>query len=112
MNDVTKNKREEVIAVADTLYVLSGKWKLPIIKAICHGQKRFKEISENVPGITARMLSRELKDMEMNKLISRTVNQQSRLTIEYTFTDYAKSLGPVISEMIHWGKQHRKEVLK
>ncbi|WP_306462579.1 winged helix-turn-helix transcriptional regulator [Flavobacterium circumlabens] len=51
------------------MYVLGGKWKLPIINSICNGNHRFTEIQQSIPGITSRMLSKELKDMELNNLV-------------------------------------------
>jgi len=61
-------------------YVIGGKWKLPIINSICNGNKRFREIERSIPGLTTSMLSRELKDMEANQLIKRTVTPTSRLS--------------------------------
>ena len=58
--------------VQDALDVLNGKWKLPIIVALLHGYKRFSEISRQVPGITDRMLSKELRDLELNHLVKRS----------------------------------------
>jgi len=66
-----RNQKEEVQALQDTIYVIGGKWKLPIINSICNGNRRFREIERSIPGITARMLSRELKEMEANKLLKR-----------------------------------------
>ncbi|WP_459641065.1 winged helix-turn-helix transcriptional regulator, partial [Flavobacterium sp. CGRL2] len=64
-----RNQKEEVQALQDTLHVLGGKWRLPIINSICNGNHRFREIERSIPGITTRMLSRELKEMELNMLI-------------------------------------------
>jgi len=92
----------------DTIYVIGGKWKLPIIYSICNGNKRFRDIERSIPGITTRMLSRNLKELEDNKLITRTVYPDSPVTVEYEFTEYAKEYGVLINEMIEWGKKHRK----
>lgn len=107
---LVRNQSEEVQALQDTIYVLGGKWRLPIINSICNGNKRFREIERSIPGITTRMLSRELRDMELNKLITRTVYPDSPVLVEYESTDYCKSFGPIILEMIRWGKEHRKVV--
>lgn len=100
----------EIQALQDTLYVIGGKWRLPIINSICNGNKRFREIERSIPGITTRMLSKELKDMEMNKLITRTVYPNSPVLIEYESTGYCKTFGPIILEMIKWGVEHRKVI--
>ena len=62
-----------VLAINDTLNVISGKWKLPIIAALLHGKKRFKELQESVDKITPRMLSKELKELEINGIVLRVV---------------------------------------
>ncbi|KDN55618.1 winged helix-turn-helix transcriptional regulator [Flavobacterium seoulense] len=107
-----RNQKEEVQALQDTLHVLGGKWRLPIINSICNGNHRFREIERSIPGITTRMLSRELKDMEMNMLIRRTENRDAEIPVKYESTPYCKSFGPVIEEMIKWGKLHRKEIIR
>jgi DNA-binding HxlR family transcriptional regulator len=107
-----RNHKEEVQALQDTLYVVGGKWRLPIINAICNGNKRFKEIERSIPGITTRMLSHELKEMEANQLITRTVTPTTPVTIEYTATDYCYSFGNIILEMIRWGKEHRQRIIR
>lgn len=105
-----RNQPEEVKALQDTIYVIGGKWKLPIINSICNGNKRFREIERSIPGITTRMLSRELKEMEMNKLIKRTVSPDSPVLVEYESTPYCKTFGNIILAMIEWGKEHKKYI--
>ena len=105
-----RNQQEEIQALQDTLYVLGGKWKLPIINSICNGNKRFRNIERSIPGITTRMLSKELKEMTANQLIKRTVIDDTPVSIEYTSTDYCRSFGDIILEMIKWGKQHRQKL--
>jgi len=105
-----RNQQEEIQALQDTLYVLGGKWKLPIINSICNGNKRFRDIERSIPGITTRMLSKELKEMTANQLIKRTVIDDTPVSIEYTSTDYCRSFGDIILEMIKWGKQHRQKL--
>ena len=69
--------------------MIGGKWKLPIIHSICKGNKRFTDIQHSIPGITKRMLSRSLKELEDNKLIARNVDPDFTSVIEYEFTQYA-----------------------
>jgi len=99
-----------ILFVQDTLYVIGGKWRLPIIIAIKHGNKRFKDIKIVVPKITNRVLSKELKELESNKLIKRTVYNSSPVTVEYTLTDYALTVRPLVVSMAKWGELHRKKV--
>ena len=105
-----RNQRQEVQALQDTIYVVGGKWRLPIINSICNGNKRFREIERSIPGITTRMLSRELKEMEANGLIQRTVIPSRPVVVEYNSTDYCHSFGDIILEMIKWGKHHRERL--
>ena len=107
-----RNQKEEVQALQDTIYVIGGKWKLPIINSLCNGNKRFRDIERSIPGITTRMLSRELKEMEANKLVKRTVTADRPVLVEYTVTNYCQSFGEIILEMIKWGKDHRKRLMK
>jgi DNA-binding HxlR family transcriptional regulator len=102
---------KEFDALLDTIYVIGGKWKMPIIFSICTGgPQRFGEIAQGVTGITSRMLSRELKEMEMNKLITRTVYPDTPVRIEYKVTEYCKTLVPLIQTMIDWGMLHRQKI--
>jgi DNA-binding HxlR family transcriptional regulator len=107
-----RNQKEEVQALQDAIYVIGGKWKLPIINSLCNGNKRFRDIERSIPGITTRMLSRELKDMEANQLLRRTVTPDTPVLVEYTVTDYCRTFGDIILEMIKWGKQHRERIKK
>jgi DNA-binding HxlR family transcriptional regulator len=100
-----------IMAVRDALDILNGKWKLPIIISLMFGNKRFKEMEREIEGITAKMLSKELKDLEMNQLVSRTVYDTMPVTVEYALTDYGKTLKKVIGELHTWGSQHRKRIL-
>lgn len=106
-----RDQAEEVRALQDTIYVIGGKWRLPIINSICNGNKRFREIERSIPGITTRMLSRELKEMELNKIIKRTVYPDSPVLVEYESTEYCTTFGNIILEMIKWGIEHRKMII-
>ena len=100
-----------ILPVRDALDILSGKWKLPIIIALSFGNKRFKELSHEIPNITDKMLSKELRDLEINELIKRTVYDSFPVTIEYSMTAYGKSLEKVIEELRRWGTLHRKRII-
>lgn len=99
-------------AVQDALYVLNGKWKLPIIIALSTGPKRFRELQRVVTGITAKVLSKELKDLEMNEFAVRNVYATMPVTVEYELTEYSKTLDSVIESLRAWGMQHRVRILK
>jgi len=105
-----RNPKEEIQALQDTIYVIGGKWKLPIINSLCNGNTRFREIQRSIPGITSRMLAKELKEMELNKIISRHVFDDSPVTVEYRTTPYCKTFGQIILAMIDWGKAHKRMI--
>ena len=81
-----------LLAIRDSMDVLNGKWKIVIIGSLTFGEKRFKELQRDVDGITAKMLSKELKDLEINKLVKRTVFDTKPVTVEYRLTEHGKSL--------------------
>jgi DNA-binding HxlR family transcriptional regulator len=99
------------IPIRDTLDILSGKWKLPIIGALVTGKKRFKEMERGIPKITARMLSKELKELEVNQLVKRTVYDTTPVTVEYELTAYGNSLQDVLIALRDWGIKHRSRIL-
>ena len=98
------------LAIQDTLYVVGGKWKMVILSILVRfGTKRFGELVR-LTGISARILSKELDELEQNKLVSRRVCDTKPVTVEYSATPYARSLRDVIDAMIKWGKNHKKKV--
>lgn len=104
--------RSRMMPVQDALDILHGKWKLLILMSLSDGPMRFKEIQRQVEGITAKMLSKELKDLEINQLVERTVYDSTPVAVEYTRTSYGNSLNRVIDELHAWGAQHRKRVMR
>ncbi len=97
-------------AVQDALYVLNGKWKLPVIIALSEGKKRFGEIQKNVAGIAPKVLSSELKNLELNGFVIRKVYNEFPVLVEYELTDYSNSLENVITALRDWGFQHRNRI--
>lgn len=108
VENVKKCPVSYVLAVQDTLNAFQGKWKMPIIGTLLFGKKRFKEIEREIPKITPRMLSQELKDLEANGIISRNVYNTIPVTVEYELTESGEQLHKVIDSMIEWGLQHRQ----
>lgn len=100
-----------ILAINDTLNVLSGKWKLPILGSILYEKRRFTEIQRNIPKITPRMLSKELKDLEINGVITRKVYDTTPVSVEYELTPSGQSIVGVLDKMLEWGLQHREFVI-
>lgn len=96
--------------VQDTQFVIGGKWKLPIIIAIYHENIRFNEIQKAIPNITNRVLSKELKHLEENLLVKRSVYDDYPARVEYTLTDYCYTLTDLLRLMEDWGKIHREKI--
>lgn len=99
-----------VIPVRDTLDIIGGKWKLLILISIAEGNKHFREIERSIPKLSTKVLAKELKELEANKLIERNVIDDFPVRIEYTVTKHAKSLRKVIVELQSWGVKHRRKV--
>ena len=99
-----------LLPVRDALDVLNGKWKIPIIVALLHGNYRFKELHRMV-GVSPKMLSKQLKELEMHQLVKRTVYDTIPVSVAYELTQYAASLKNVIEALANWGIQHRKKVM-
>ncbi|MDR2122526.1 MAG: helix-turn-helix transcriptional regulator [Flavobacteriaceae bacterium] len=103
--------KTRIIAIKDTMEILSGKWKIHILGTLMEGGKmRFMDLLREVDGIAAKMLSKELQDMEMNHLISRTVLDTKPITVEYEITEYGQTLEPIIDEIANWGIAYRKSI--
>ena len=107
---ITQECEKDMKYLHDTLYVISGKWKMLIIISLHNGNRHYREIARSLPNITFRMLSKDLKELEQNKLITREVHDDVTLKIEYNITAYCQKLIPLIIEMIKWGKAHRKVI--
>ena len=97
--------------IHDALEVLSGSWKLPIIAALSDGPKRFKEIAKEVTGISDKMLSKELRDLELNQLVTRTVFDTFPPSVQYSTTEHTHTLRDVLMALRNWGATHRAKIV-
>ena len=112
-NEAVKDcPKQLILALSDTMNAVSGKWKLPIIAALFRGRNRFKDLLQNIERITPRMLSKELKELEITGIIIRSVSHQTPMLIEYTLTKSGNQIIDVIDAMIDWGLTHRKSEIK
>src|SRR5690606_15657209 len=97
-----------LLPVRDTLDLIGGKWKILILISIWEGNKHFREIERSIPKLSTKVLSSELKDMETNQLITRTVLNGFPVRTEYKSTEYSLTLKKIISELQSWGANHPK----
>lgn len=105
---ISKDEAREVYncPIEATLDVISGKWKLIILWYINEKTRRFSELDELIPNITVKVLSRQLKEMERDGLIERTSYPEIPPRVEYSITEYGKTLNPIIDMMCEWGTRH------
>ncbi|UKT65012.1 winged helix-turn-helix transcriptional regulator [Pedobacter mucosus] len=101
-----------IMSVHDAMHVLGGKWKISIITCLLFGPRRYSDMLRDVKGISGKMLSRELKEMETNALINRSVSETPPVSVTYRLTNYGESVKPVIAILASWGEAHRNEVLR
>ena len=101
----------KVRPITDALYVLNGKWKLPLIFTLRENAQRFNEILKSVEGVTPKVLAKELKDLEQHQLIKRTIIDDYPVRISYTLETYADTLTPIIYSLKDWGINHRKKIV-
>jgi DNA-binding HxlR family transcriptional regulator len=99
-----------LFAIQDTLDLISGKWKIKVISVLLYGKKNFTDLQRQIDGLGAKMLSKELQDLEINGLITRTVNTTKPITVSYELTEYGHTLKSVIIELAEWGITHRHKI--
>lgn len=100
-----------LFAIQDTLDLISGKWKIKVISVLLYGKKNFSDLQRQIDGLGAKMLSKELQDLEINGIITRTVNNTKPITVSYELTPYGHTLEPIIQALADWGTKHRIKVI-
>ncbi|WP_240613004.1 winged helix-turn-helix transcriptional regulator [Chitinophaga parva] len=100
-----------MLSIRDALEALEGRWKMLILFSLSTGPKRFGQIAKEVTGISDRMLSKELKNLEANKLVKREIYSTFPPTVEYTITAHGRSLENVMDALHYWGLAHRKKIM-
>ncbi|MVN92137.1 winged helix-turn-helix transcriptional regulator [Mucilaginibacter aquatilis] len=109
-NHSPESCKASVDAVRDALYVLNGKWKFPLMVALSNGPQRFKDIQRVLGDITPKILSKELKELELNEFVKRNVFATTPVTITYELTAYSRTLDSVLKELGTWGREHREHI--
>ncbi|QSW90196.1 MULTISPECIES: helix-turn-helix domain-containing protein [Flavobacterium] len=90
---------------------IGGRWKLLILCKLENGKLRFGELRDQINGITERMLTLQLRELEKEALVKRTVHPEVPPRVDYELTDIAKELVPIWSQLSQWGAKHREIVL-
>jgi len=110
--EIIEHYKEELRAMQDALDIISGRWKMQIIALLCNGEFRYSELEKGLPKISPRMLSKELKDLEINELVERKVYASLPVKVTYKLADYGYTLVPLINELTNWGKAHREIIIQ
>lgn len=91
-----------------TLSLIADKWKFLIIRDLLTGTKRFGELQRSIGGVSQKVLTNNLRQMEQSGLIVRKVYAEVPPRVEYSLTDLGKSLKPILDSMVNWGEDYRK----
>jgi DNA-binding HxlR family transcriptional regulator len=114
---MTKIKNDKIcqnklMASRDALSVIQGKWRIPIIISLTYGDKRFGDIQKDIVDISPKMLSQELKSLEENKIITRTMYDSMPVSVIYSLTPLGNSLKTLLDELLDWGIHFRNAIIK
>jgi DNA-binding HxlR family transcriptional regulator len=109
-NHTEASCKQARLAIQDTLDIVGGKWKLVLISILRNGKKKFNELSREA-GISPRILSKELQELETNGLVTRMVCNTKPVTVEYELTEYSETLSEVVLAMHSWGVAHRRKII-
>lgn len=107
----TNSINAQYITECDLTYAvckIGGRWKLLILCKLEDGKLRFSEIRDRISGITERMLTLQLREMEKEGLLKRTVHAQVPPRVDYELTEIARELIPIWKQLEDWGKKHKK----
>lgn len=92
------------------LEVIGGKWKGVILFHLLGGRKRFNELRRLLPGVTQRMLTRQLRELEADQIIVRTVYPEVPPKVEYSLSEFGETLEPIIRMLQKWGMEYLDKV--
>ncbi|MEB3178901.1 MAG: helix-turn-helix domain-containing protein [Nostocaceae cyanobacterium] len=110
MNTEIEQHNRLTCEVETTLKVIGGRWKVLIIRELMTGVKRFGELQRALSGITQKMLTQQLREMEEDRIIHRQVYAEIPPKVEYSLTPLGESLKPILEAMHEWGKQHLAQI--
>ncbi|MBW7452470.1 winged helix-turn-helix transcriptional regulator [Paenibacillus sepulcri] len=106
----TEHEEECDINIEATLRVLSGKWKLQLLYELVGKTRRFNDLRRRLSGISQKMLTQQLRELEEDGLVNRNVIPDIPPKVEYSLTVYGHTLGPMFDIMFEWGANHRQRL--
>jgi len=98
--------------IANALKLIGGKWKIMILDNLLFKQMRFGELKRSLNGITSQMLSKQLKEMENDKLLIKKILKSEVLNTQYSLSEFGKSTIPVVKSLIKWGSFNKRKISK
>lgn len=107
-NDLPKELDYDNCPIGSAIALIGGKWKLPVMYNLREGKKRFNELRRLLPGVTQKMLTHQLRELENDGLIARKVYAEVPPKVEYTLTLSARKLKPILALLCEWGLEHKK----
>ncbi|HIU68818.1 MAG TPA: helix-turn-helix transcriptional regulator [Candidatus Scubalenecus merdavium] len=93
--------------VETTLTLIGDKWKVLILRDLMPGKKRFGELKKSIGTVSQKVLTAQLRDMEANGLLTRTVYAEVPPRVEYSLTELGQSLKPILEAMQNWGEAYK-----
>lgn len=105
----TAKKELPACPVETTLTLIGDKWKVLILRDLMPGTKRFGELKKSIGSVSQKVLTAQLRDMEENGLLTRTVYAEVPPRVEYSLTDLGKSLKPILDAMKNWGEEFKAQ---
>lgn len=105
--------KPELCQVTSALEILVGKWKpIILLHLLKNGTQRFSDLKRSLPGITQKMLTKQLRELEEEDIIERKIYAQVPPKVEYSITEYGRTLEPVLNQMHEWGLNHQLHKLQ
>lgn len=99
-----------ICPVATTLWLIGNKWKILILQKLLDRPWRFNELQKNISGISQRVLTDNLREMEKDGILTRTVYPEVPVRVEYSLSEIGNSMRPIISSIENWGLQYQELV--
>ena len=98
--------------VEATIDVIGGKWKAVILFHLLQGPRRFSDLKRLLPSITQRMLTLQLRELEDDGIVHREIYQQIPPKVEYSLTEFGRTLEPILLTMLSWGEQYTNRIVE
>ena len=104
---MTKKDSENILdsPLLTAINVIGGKWKTIILYMLYDQTLRFGELKKSIPNITQKMLTQQLRELEVDGLVTRVAYNEIPPRVEYSLTEYAKELGPILGRLCEWGSR-------